>query len=265
MGPDLNVVTVGNAEQTFTSLIGQRLDERYHLTASPGLTTMDEAVAAFLREHGQDEFRLYGVINHIIGELDPAPGDALRNLAAIDDLRLFVSTTPDRLLAKALNEVRFQGRPETRELRLPRIGRQARNDQPDAATHTVVVNLFGRAASAPEYAIHEDDRRSGCRRSEKTPSLPDWLEYRLDHQSMMSLAARFPTLSGGFSCVISSQQDAAVRRSLERQQFFFVGSSGSYVPSLHDFLATYSVRRRSSSWRWRRPTLLRNCVHAGRK
>ena len=34
----------------------------------------------------------------------------LRELAAITDLRLFVSTTPDRLLAKAVNDVRFDGR-----------------------------------------------------------------------------------------------------------------------------------------------------------
>ena len=59
---------------------------------------------------------MYRVINDIIVELDPAPGDALRDLAAIDDLRLFVSTTPDRLLAKAVNEVRFHGSAETREV-----------------------------------------------------------------------------------------------------------------------------------------------------
>ncbi len=55
VGPDLTVVKVGNAEQTFTTLIGQRLAERYHLTVSPGTTTMGEAVAAFLRERGRDE------------------------------------------------------------------------------------------------------------------------------------------------------------------------------------------------------------------
>jgi hypothetical protein len=81
------------------------------------MTTMGEAVAAFLRERGHDHLeRLYRVINDIMMDLDPAPGDALRNLAAIDDLRLFVNTTPDRLLAEAVNQVRFQGEPKTREL-----------------------------------------------------------------------------------------------------------------------------------------------------
>ena len=83
VGPDLTVIDVGNTEQTLDALIGQRLAERYDLTVSPGLTTMGEAVAAFLRERGRDEVeRLYRVINDIIVTLDPAPGDALRDLAA---------------------------------------------------------------------------------------------------------------------------------------------------------------------------------------
>jgi hypothetical protein len=89
-GPDLTVVNVGHAEQTLATLIGQRLAERFHLTLSPGMTTMGEAVAAFLHERGHDEVeRLYRVINDLIVELDPVPGDALRDLAAITDLRLF--------------------------------------------------------------------------------------------------------------------------------------------------------------------------------
>ena len=123
VGTNAAVVNGGDA--------GQTLDVRSSANASlngfrgpcrPGMT-MDEAVAAFLRERGRDqvELRMYSAINSIIKELDPEPGAALRDLAAIDDLRLFVSTTPDRLLAKALNEARFQGRPRRARSRFPRI------------------------------------------------------------------------------------------------------------------------------------------------
>ena len=75
VGPDLTAAKVGDAEQTFNTLIGQRLAERYQLTVSPGVTTMGEAVAAVLRERGRDELdRLYRVINDII-EKYPVPGD----------------------------------------------------------------------------------------------------------------------------------------------------------------------------------------------
>ena len=157
VGPDLSVVNVDGAEQTFTSLIGKRLAERYDLTVSPESTTIGETVAECLRKHGQDEVdRLYRVINNIITEFDPAPGDALRNLAAVDDLRLFVSTTPDRLLAKAVNEVRFQGRSATRELAFSpnqSTVEQSRNAKPAKTNDTVVLNLFGQATPTPQYAI----------------------------------------------------------------------------------------------------------------
>ncbi len=218
VGPDLTVVNVGNAEQTFTTLIGQRLAERYDLTVSPGMTTMGEAVAAFLRERGRDEVeRLYRVINDIIVKLDPAPGDALRDLAAIDDLRLFVSTTPDRLLAKAVNEVRFQGRPETRELSFSpnqSTSEQSRNAQRAAPTDTVVLNLFGQAASTPQYAIHEEDRLEWLHALlSDAASLPDWLAYQLKHQPMLFIGCEIPDWIGRFLLRMSSN----TRLSLETQ------------------------------------------------
>ena len=39
VGPDLAMIDVDNTEQTFDTLIGQRLAERYDLTVSPGLRT----------------------------------------------------------------------------------------------------------------------------------------------------------------------------------------------------------------------------------
>jgi hypothetical protein len=240
VGPDLTVVNVGNAEQTFTSLIGQRLAEKYHLTMPPGATTMGEAVAAFLHERGQDEVeRLYRVINDIIVQLDPAPGDALRDLAAIDDLRLLISTTPDRLLAKAVNEVRFQGRPATRELSFSpnqSTSEQSRNAQPAALSDTVVLNLFGQAASTPQYAIHEEDRLEWLHALvSDTASLPDWLDYQLKHQPMLFIGCEIPDWLGRFLLRMSSN----TRLSLERNQFFFAGCLTSREPSLSNFFETY--------------------------
>ena len=63
VGPDVTLVNDGSADQTFSTLIGQRIVERWNLSVPPGLTTMDEAVAAFVRGRGQDEIeRLYRVI-----------------------------------------------------------------------------------------------------------------------------------------------------------------------------------------------------------
>ena len=240
VGPDVTLVNDGGADQTFSTLIGQRLVERWNLSVSPGPTTMDEAVAAFVRERGQDEIeRLYRVINDIIVDVDPEPGDALRDLAAIDDLRLFVSTTPDRVLAKAINEVRFRGRPMTRELSFSpnqSTSEQSRNAQPAATTDTVVLSLYGQAASTPQYAIHEEDRLEWMHAllSDRA-SLPDWVSYQLKEHPLLYIGCEIPDWLGRFLLRMSSNS----RLSMERIPFFLAGCSASREPSLSSFFATY--------------------------
>lgn len=244
VGPDLTLVKVGDTEQPLTMLIGQRLAERYHLPEPAGMATMGEAVAAFLRARGQDEVeRLYRVINDTIVDLDPAPGDALRNLAAIDDLRLFVSTTPDRMLATAVNAVRFHGKSGTRELSFSpnqSTGEQSRNAEPAGEAETAVLNLFGQAASTPQYAIHEEDRLEWLHALlTDSASLPNWLAYPLKHQPMLFIGCDIPDWLGRFLLRMSSNSRLSLQRD---QQFFFVGNSATGEPSLSNFFATYCRR-----------------------
>jgi TIR domain len=240
VGPDVTVVKNDNADQTFSTLIGQRLVERWDLSVSPGPTTMDEAVEAFVRERGQDEIeRLYRVINDIIVEVDPEPADALRDLAAIDDLRMFVSTTPDRVLAKAINEVRFHGRPMTRELSFSpnqSTSEQSLNAQPASTADTVVLNLYGQAASTPQYAIHEEDRLEWMHAllSDRA-SLPDWVSYQLKEHPLLYIGCEIPDWLGRFLLRMSSNS----RLSMERIPFFLAGCSASREPSLSSFFTTY--------------------------
>ena len=88
----------------------------------------------------------------------------------------------------------------------------------------------------PEYAIHEEDRLEWLHALlSDAASLPDWLDYPLRHQPMLFVGCDIPDWLGRFLLRMSSN----TRLSLERKQFFFVGSSTSYEPSLSDFFATY--------------------------
>ena len=239
-GPGLAVAKVGDAEETFTTLIGRRLAERYGLSATSGTTTVGETVAEVLRRRGRDEVdRVYRLINDTIQEY-PAPGDGLRDLAAIDEFRILLSTTPDRLLAKAVNEVRFGGREVTRELTFcPNRAtiEQSQNAQAAAITDTVVLNLFGQAASTAEYAIHEEDRLEWLHALlTKTASLPNWLDAQLKHHSMLFIGCEIPDWIGRFLLRMQSETRLWDERN---KQFFFVGNSASHEASLSSFFTTY--------------------------
>jgi hypothetical protein len=244
LGSDLSVVNVGQTEQTLSSLIGQRLASQYQLSTPSEIGSTGEAVRAILQRDGRDQVELlYGDINRIIEKINPAPGKALRDLAAIDELRLLVSLTPDRLLAQALNEVRFQGRPQTCEyefsLTKSTSEQAALNNQPAASTDTVVLNLFGRASRTGQYVIHEEDEIEWLHALlTDTARLPQWLGQKLKQQHTLFIGWEIPDWIGPFMMRASSTARLSDEK---KKQFFFVGSS-TQVSKLSNFFATYCRR-----------------------
>jgi hypothetical protein len=239
-GPDLTVVESGGAAHTLTRLIGQRIVDRYELIVSDQQMTMGQAVATFLRQRGREESeRLYRVISDIIADVDGPPGAALRELAAITDFHLLVSTTPDRLLSQAVNEVRYNGSPLTHELTFSpnqSTAEQSRSMYAPTDEDVVVLRLFGGAASTPQYAIHDEDRLEWLHALLTDPAgLPEWLAYRLKHQPLLFIGCDIPDWIGRFLLRMSSM----TRLSLESKQVFFVNAPGSGETVLSEFFRTY--------------------------
>jgi hypothetical protein len=233
-GPDLNVVVTDGVRHTLTELIAQELAKRYGLDISPEQMTMGEAAAAFLRKRGRDEDeRLYRVVNDIINQFDERPCEPLRELAAIMHFHLFVSTTPDRLLANAVNDVRFGGLRRARELTFSpnqSTSEQARNLHAPAESDTTVVRLFGQAASTPQYAVHDEDLLEWLHALlSGIGGLPDWIASALKDRPLLFIGCDMPDWLGRFLLRLSSSK----RIWLESKQFFFVGRSvddGRAVP-----------------------------------
>ena len=121
--------------------------------------------------------------------------------------------------------------------RISRPVSSRKNALEGATNDTVVLSLFGQAMSTPQYAIHDEDRLEWLHALlSDAASLPEWLSYPLKHQPMLFIGCEIPDWLGRFLLRMSSD----TRLSLERnQQFFFVGSSTSYEPTLSSFFATY--------------------------
>jgi len=240
VGPDLLVIQDGAREVSLSRLLGEKLAARYKVdVAWHDGGTLDDAVRAVLASTGRDKLeRLYRVVNDALREIDPAPPDALRALARIEDLHLFVSTTFDSLLARALDEERFSGKRLTQEFWFaPNQSTAAQQDNAHApSANAAVFKLFGEASSVPQYAIHDEDILEWLHALlSETARLPDWMQHQLKERPLLLLGCQMPDWIGRFLVRMASTN----RLSLGNKQFFIVDSELSKDSALAAFFRTY--------------------------
>src|SRR5262249_51098774 len=84
----------------------------------------------------------------------------LRQLAGIDDFRLFVTTTSDEAMAQAIDDVRYEGRARTEQVEYAPSGlpkdRLTDLSELETPERSAVLYLFGKAAVSPAFAAHDE-------------------------------------------------------------------------------------------------------------
>jgi hypothetical protein len=85
------------------------------------------------------------------------PSKPLRQLAEITDFNLFVSTTFDSLLEKAINEVRFAGAPGTLSIAYSPKRVDDLPSSKEKLTKPTVYYLMGKLAATGTYVISDED------------------------------------------------------------------------------------------------------------
>ena len=158
VGPELLMVATDRGPRLLYDWVAERLAARLNVDTRqlPQPCTLNDVVCLFLANRGRREeayVRLRGVLKDINFE----PPLALRELAAITDFDLFVSTTFDSLLESAINLERFGGANSTEALAYApnRVtGLPAERDQ---LQRPLVYHLFGRLSASPTYVISDED------------------------------------------------------------------------------------------------------------
>jgi hypothetical protein len=123
---------------------------------------LNDAVCA-LAASGKRLKDLYRPIHDLLQQIlatQKEPPLALRQLASIGHFDLFATTTPDDLLARAIDTVRFGGRAQTAQIEYaPSLPTDRRNDIPElpSSNYSAVFYIFGKADVSPFYAIHDED------------------------------------------------------------------------------------------------------------
>ena len=166
VGPELLTITVDGQPVPLYRAVASALIDRYRLPEAPTLRDgreLFDAVAA-LAASGKRVRDLYRPVHDILDRLvagHQASITPLRQLASIHHFDLFATTTPDVLLARELNAVRFAdggGRVDELEY-APKLPTERRRDIPALVSsgYTAVFYLFGKADVSPLYAIHDED------------------------------------------------------------------------------------------------------------
>ena len=242
VGPELSTVAAPDGRRvTVTRLIGERLADRYKLAIDwPAHASLDPAIRAYIAAHGREKAdRLYRLVNDALAELPAGTPPGLEALARITDFNLFVSTTFDPLLARALDATRFGGTPRTRQYAFSPYQSTVEHLKsaraPDRG-EAVVFKLFGEASSTPQYALHEEDILEWLHALvSETAELPDWLDHRLKASPLLFLGCDTAEWVGRFLVRLGSSG----RLSLSSKQFFLVGAGLSRQRDLVEFFATY--------------------------
>jgi hypothetical protein len=220
-------------------LLAERLAEREKLEVQwTRHFELNDAVCAYL---ANPQARLVGLYDRIASFLRsmsppfPVP-DGLIRLAGIGRLDLFVSLTFDSLLARAIDQVRFGGRTETREIEFSlnqstAAQSEALRVRPGDAP--VVFNLFGRAASKSDFALHDEDALEFIHRlvsGDVAP--PEWLLSELRNRHLLIIGVHLADWLERFLLRAATRD----RMRLAQRAYFIAGENATSAGTLTQFL-----------------------------
>lgn len=194
VGKELLTVSIDGHETLLEQHLAGRLAETLGVERarlSPRFD-LNEVALAYVESGGRPG-KIYPRLKAIVEERAlPAP-EPLRQLAAITDFKLFVSTTFDSLLATALDLERYAGEPRTR--RLAFSTHASIQDLPGEAADLAeahVFQVFGRLSAYGDYAVTDEDTLEFLHALQSETRQPKILFDELKNNPLLFLGCSYP-------------------------------------------------------------------------
>jgi hypothetical protein len=149
-------ITFGEEDQRLLPWLAKKLAGSLQLSPAniEGNLTLNEVVCMWLLK-GERRNTVYTRLNRILKDECPQPGPTLLNLASVTAFNLYLTTSFDPLLERALNIVRFANQPLTESLSFGE-----KQDIPFRRKELAganVYHVFGKASALPNFAVWEED------------------------------------------------------------------------------------------------------------
>jgi hypothetical protein len=155
IGRDLLRIEIEEQSQLLYEYLAQRLARELEVEECGPCSSIDQVVAAYLnasRRNSRDDVNVktFEILAEVQGQVEvPEP---LQKLAAIEPLRLFVSTTVDSFLARALGAPADHVFAYAPNSALCDISRDYAR-----SPHRVVFHLFGKISGIPDSALIDEE------------------------------------------------------------------------------------------------------------
>lgn len=194
VGRDLLTIPQGGRDVLLHVWLGERLAQA--LKVSPADLSGPLSLEAVATRHvatGGDPRQIYIRLALLLRDLGPVPVPrALQQLAGIAPFKLFVSTTFDPLLVRAINDVRFDGLDYTRVITYAPREKEDIPPDWDTADRPIVFHLLGKVSSMEgTYVVSEEDALEFVHSLQGPVQLPT-LYTALNENSLLAIGCSFP-------------------------------------------------------------------------
>ena len=192
VGPELLLVSTDRGPRLLLDWVAEKLAGRLNVNIAelPQPYTLNDVICWFLSARGRRE-EAYVRLRGIIKDANFEPPAALRQLAAITDFDLFVSTTFDPLLETAINLERFNGAPSTDVLSYAPNRVTDLPTERDRLQRPVVYHLFGKVSASPTYVISDEDLLEYICALQSEHLAPEKLFHELEHNHLLFIGSNF--------------------------------------------------------------------------
>lgn len=192
IGPDLLRVQTDGGPRLLYEWLAEKLAARLSVDTGglPLPLTLNDVVCLYLGQRGRRE-EAYTRLRSIMREVEFEPPPALRQLTQITDFDLFVTTTFDPLLERAVNLERYGGQP-TAEVIAYAPNRVA--DLPverGQLQRTVVYHMLGRLSASPTYVVSDEDMLEFICALQSEHLTPEKLFHELEHNHLLLIGSDF--------------------------------------------------------------------------
>jgi hypothetical protein len=238
VGQDVLTVPESTGFKRLYPLLANRLAAYLRVSADdlPEGAELNEVACRYLSK-GKPSQQIYSALKIVAAETETLPiPEPLLQLASIRAFQLFVSTTFDSSLARALNQKRFGGNPKTRVF--AHSPNELQDIPGDAFTAgiPIVYQVMGKLSATPAYAVTQEDYIEFFHSLQSETHRPAQLFHELSNRNLLMLGTRLSGWLTSFLMRMSKSQ----RLSQDDKTDYVADDTVSHDQNLVLFLERFS-------------------------